>query len=105
MSSKSAKKASKVVAPKVVAPRFKSAQLKTCQKLISFGTYENVYEGSSTQNENALNKKAILKFVGNGDDDQGYIGNFLGGVGRFAYIKHLDPNTNREVFRTEFKGA
>ena len=69
MSSKSAKKASKVVAPKVAAPRFKSAQLKTCQKLIPFGTYENVYEGS-TQNENALNKKAILKFVGNGDDDR-----------------------------------
>ena len=56
---------------------------------IAFATYENVYEGL-TQNLNALNKRAAAKYVCNVEDDQGYLGNFLEGVGRFAFIKYID---------------
>ena len=56
--------------------RFKAPHLKLCQKFIALSTYEKIYE-SSSQSEKQLNKKAESKFLGDGDNDQGYIGNLL----------------------------
>ena len=86
-----------------LAPPFKAPQLKLCQKMIAFTVYEKIYE-LPTQSEKQLNQKVKIKFFGDGADDQGYVGNFVSGLGRFTHLKNVDPLSNKEVFSYEFKG-
>ena len=51
-----------------------------------------------------MNKKAESKFLGDGDNDQGYIGNFVGGIGRYQHLKYVDPVSGHEMFSNDFKG-
>ena len=86
------------------APRIKAPHVKTLQKMVAFAVYEKMYE-STTQSDKQLNKKAESKFFGDGQDDQGFIGNLLNGIGRFQHLRHVDPLSSIEVFSSEFKGV